>query len=687
MSVNYREEMNRQPRSTSLAERWLGKNAVVNPEVRFVLRGREMGIQDLLVAPQPRRFTPSIEMDKTRVIQNGVESLLADSDPEIESDLLPRHVRDMQKHLHHEARVRTKKNRSAKLSDIVTIDPPDLFIHDSPIARQGDEVMTLADILSPRRAESVGKPKFRADRATELPVGAEELFVDQNPDYGLDLRSGEFQEVHSYIDRRIGDFIIRSGVVNRELLRRKDFQKAFPHTHTVSQLRKLMLGTPFLQYRNKSGEYYLPHDDVRVNLQDQWGRVRFNWDSEENIAALLGSKMPNRFELAKRVLLNAEYLFQMLGWVPNASAIGFDSHTQPPRHTTMIKMIYEAMSQKERQKNKQYFEKMWQFAEAEYWTVFNAKDPQNKLSHDDPLHHTILVDGQLFRRYGSRDSVGGNGYHEETEKATGWDYSDRFEQRAADFSPIDLEMYLHDYERHFEEQARAAGDTMRAEFWQARQAATIARIMRYHLNPKDGYFYDYDIKNKRRGKVASLAGFLPFAVVEDPVLKQSMLKKLREEFLYPNGLALTTENTTPKKPTQQAVRHLEESVQGIIEFHYRDKQWRNPNQFYNVTSHVVDVLMRAGEYETAAEVMENALVGMVRYYKFHGGRLPEKLNVKSGEKGGGADYIDQDELTMPFGAFKKFTELLPAVYKKLGISKKIYDIFNMQVVRRVPLAA
>lgn len=479
--------------------------------------------------------------------------------------------------------------------------------------------------------------RFTGDR--HLPSYTSRFFIDSDPSRGLDLASGLMADVDRYINTQIADFIV------------------VPSKYSKEQI----LDAPGLM-KDERGIYYLPFRFIRPNKERF--TMRFNWDGEQNQEAVLFSDLPDAVRIAQDDLRNAAlFLFPRKGYVPNAAADGYDDRTQPPRHTTMINNINHVMTdeQKVTPENMEFFDQMWQFAAKEYWTVFHPLDPENPnfdpSNPVDILNQNVYVNGERFIRYGGRDMA----YHLTSELATGNDFTDRFYGRAADFQPIDLMYYLAVYERDFRDRARALGDEETAQKWEGRLQNTVDRMKKYHL--KDGWFYDYDFKHDKKSGIDALVGFLPFEFIDDPELKQNMLQKLREDFVYPFGLVLTSEATVPQLPTDEVLEQFPEGMRESIKWLYRTKQWGYPNQFFNMTEQVVDVLMRAGEYDTAEDIMERTLIGLAHYFEEHG-QLPEKNKATTNGFGNGAEYGDQSELAMPMGVFKKFRLQLDSIYER-----------------------
>lgn len=522
------------------------------------------------------------------------------------------------------------------------------------------------------------------DLLSRLPLSTRSFFIDQDVTKGLELTHPTFQEVDSYINNRLESFIIRANERNKELLDSKPYLRNFlpqrfkedkPKKVTEEWLLQALsrhMVEDKMEFKDKQGVNYLPFDDIEPN-DAAFKNKRFNWDSEMHLAAVLHSNLDGKMELAKNSLRNALYLFELpgMGYVPNAAARGLDDRTQPPRHTTMLRMVWDAMSAEERAKpeNQEFFKQMWDFAKREYWEVFNAKDPQNPFSSDDPLHQSIKVDGgEMFTIYGSRDVVT---YHIHSALGGAWDHSKQAYRREADHSRIDLEMYLYQYEQDF---AWLHQGTPDQKEWEARMAKRKDRVLRYNYNPETGWFNHYDFKNRRQSSVDTVTGLFGLRLLDDPQQREKLINYFEERFMHAFGVGLTDPDTLPKMTPEkeQAIEAFESDpgMQLTLKELYNHEQWEGRRQFYIITKQIKDELEFAAESETnpelkqrflrlADQIEKTTLVGLAQYFEKEKaetgeGTLPEKLHAETGEMADGAQYGDQKELVMPFGAFKLF---------------------------------
>lgn len=529
-------------------------------------------------------------------------------------------------------------------------------------------------------------PDSESNRQSDvIPFGVDHYFVDGSPTKGIDFAHLSFQAVDHYIDDRLETFIIRANERNRALLEEKPFLKELLSkriNQRTSMIEEDISEDMLLQelsdhmvndnviYQDADGIYYLPYNDIHPN-DEAFRNKRFGWDTEMHVAAILGSKLQDKTEIAKDSMRNAKYLFDVLGYVPNGAARALDDRTQPARHTRTLRMIYDAMIAEERQlpENQEFFVAMWSFAAREYWEVFHPKDPQLPpgYSSKDRLHQNIVdSNGVLHQRYGSLDEAV---YHDLSACGSGRDFSLDTVGREADHTRIDMQTDLYACEEDFAWWEKTNNRDEKP--WTLRMEQRERRVMENHYDPQTQWFYHYDFKNGRLGTVAPVTGILVLRMINDPKKRAGILAQFEAKFVHGFGIGLTDPDTLPKltPEKEEAIKQLEPDpgMQQTIKEQYVPGQWDGDNQFYNITKHVVDELRAAGEDKLAIRVMEGALIGLVRYFQIKQvinghGKLAEKINSRNGVMGNGAKYGDQDELAMPMGLFKLFMKDLPGLY-------------------------
>jgi alpha,alpha-trehalase len=207
-----------------------------------------------------------------------------------------------------------------------------------------------------------------------------------------------------------------------------------------------------------------------------------------------------------------------------------------------------------------------------------------------------------------------NYLHDLAEAESGWDMTPRFDRRALNFLPVDLNALLYKYEKDFARAAKIFGDAREAAKWE--DAAEQRRIIMNKLmwDKNKGLYYDYNFVKQKRGNVSSLAGFFPmWAGMVDDKQAAVMVKAVRR-FENKGGLA-----TTDALP-------LGQFVLGTM-----PTQWAYPNGWAPLQFVVVKALERYGYHEDAHRVAMKWLKNNLAWFNENNVFL-EKYNVVSPDK-------------------------------------------------------
>lgn len=210
----------------------------------------------------------------------------------------------------------------------------------------------------------------------------------------------------------------------------------------------------------------------------------YYWDS---YFTLLGLLEQDQIDIAKGMVENCFYLLDEYGFVPNANRTYYLTRSQPPLLASMVTAMADAVDDTEG-----WYEKALPYLQTEYeeyWTV----EPH-------------LVPGTGLSRY-----FDDSGEDEHAEDESGWDLTPRFEQRATEFLPIDLNSYLYSYEQTIADIYEFRGDET-ASVWRDRANTRRDRVVARMWDEEAGLFFDYDYVNKRQSSVRSLATFVPLWV-------------------------------------------------------------------------------------------------------------------------------------------------------------------------------
>src|SRR5258706_3912029 len=278
----------------------------------------------------------------------------------------------------------------------------------------------------------------------------------------------------------------------------------------------------------------LRHPYVSPNDTSHWKASLFYWDTYFIFRGMVGTKdewiMP-------KVVGNFSYLLQKYGIIPNATVWAFLGHSQPPFLSSMVFDGYYAI------KRSGGVRGMVKKQCANFWLSHYMKVAKSEYEHVCENNETYYhkVEEYVLSRYGDRDV----GYALTSERESGWDFTTRFYNRCNDFLPVDLNSYLHKYEKDF---ARAAHILRRRKDevnWEEKAQIRHDRMKKLMWNSKEGFFFDYDYINKLQSKYYSLAGFVPMwaKLATSDEAKQIVKKLPLFETAY--GLTITAKISMP----------------------------------------------------------------------------------------------------------------------------------------------
>lgn len=316
----------------------------------------------------------------------------------------------------------------------------------------------------------------------------------------------------------------------------------------------------------------------------------YYWDSYFMVQGLLDK---DHKALVMGILDNLLALFERFKVVPNASRTYLTGRSQPPFLTTFIFDIYQAYNPGD-----EWLKQAMSVAKQEYSTVWmGVKKPNERQVHKG-----------LSRYYDI------NYLHDLAEAESGWDMTPRFDRKALNFLPVDLNALLYKYETDFARSARIFDDKREAARWEDAAAQRKKAMDKLMWDRIRGLYYDYNYVKKKRGNVSSLAAFFPmWAGMVDEKQAESLVKGLRR-FEHKGGLA-----TTDALP-------LGQFVLGSM-----PTQWAYPNGWAPLQFVVVKALERYGYHDDARRIANKWLKTNLNWYNQHHVFL-EKYNVVSPDK-------------------------------------------------------
>ncbi|MBV9962277.1 MAG: alpha,alpha-trehalase TreA [Parafilimonas sp.] len=358
------------------------------------------------------------------------------------------------------------------------------------------------------------------------------------------------------------------------------------------------------------------------------GRFRevFYWDS---YFTMLGLAESNEWELIENMIENFVYLINKVGFIPNGNRTYFLSRSQPPYFSSMIELF---ASHNGDEVYKKYLPALQK--EYDYWM-----DKTQSTKHVVQLDDGII----LNRYYDQTDKPRPEAYWQDSELSeksddkellyrdlraaceSGWDFSGRWFKDGKTFEtiqttnliPIDLNCLLYHLEATLNKAYQQNHDSANAYAFKTKAEQRKAAINKYFYDDKDGWYYDYNISEKKLNNQKTIAGITPFFFNIPP---KNYINKavalLKEEFLKDGGVVTTLINT--------------------------EQQWDWPNGWAPLQWLAIKGLDNYGEKELAAELAHRWATLNIRVYR-NTGKLMEKYNVIDTDlTAGGGEYPSQD---------------------------------------------
>jgi alpha,alpha-trehalase len=355
------------------------------------------------------------------------------------------------------------------------------------------------------------------------------------------------------------------------------YWKKIERFHPKDDESLLGLPKPYLvpSYRQKTGFDY---------------NELYYWDSYFMIQSIMDEEHK---ELVMGILEDLMFLYRRFKVVPNASRTYLTGRSQPPFLTSFIFDVYTAYNLSEA-----WLKESIALAEDEYKTVWmGVKKPNERLVYKG-----------LSRYYDI------NYLHDLAEAESGWDMTPRFDRKALNFLPVDLNALLYKYEMDFARAAKIFNDPRTAAYWEdvaAQRKATMNKLM---WDRPRGLYYDYNYVKQKRGGSSSLAAYFPmWAGMVDEKQAASLVKAMRR-FEQKGGLS-----TTDSLP-------LGQFVLGTL-----PTQWAYPNGWAPLHFIVVKALERYGYHTEARRIAMKWLKTNMHWFNQEHVFL-EKYNVVSPEK-------------------------------------------------------
>jgi alpha,alpha-trehalase len=316
----------------------------------------------------------------------------------------------------------------------------------------------------------------------------------------------------------------------------------------------------------------------------------YYWDSYFMVQGMLNDQHK---ELVMGILENLESLFERYKVIPNASRTYLTGRSQPPFLTTFILDVHQNYNLDDK-----WLKQNMEVAKREYETVWMGMKKPNER--------------QVYRNLSRYYDI--NYLHDLAEAESGWDMTPRFDRRALNYLPVDLNALLYKYETDFARVEKQLGNVREAAKWD-----DLAEVRKKTMNQLmwdriRGLYYDYNYVKKKRSNVSSLAAYFPmWAGMVDDKQAAALVKALRR-FEHKGGLS-----TTDALP-------LGQFVLGSL-----PTQWAYPNGWAPLHFIVIKALERYGYHSDARRIATKWLKTNLMWFNNEHVFL-EKYNVVSPEK-------------------------------------------------------
>jgi alpha,alpha-trehalase len=187
-----------------------------------------------------------------------------------------------------------------------------------------------------------------------------------------------------------------------------------------------------------------------------------------------------------------------------------------------------------------------------------------------------------------------------------WDFTPRFDRRAADFCPVDLNAVLYAFEENMAYGNRVLGRDDE-KHWMERAAHRRALVQRLLWNDGLGCYVDYDAVKRAQADLISAATLFPLAAgMATPEQAERVVRVSRHKLECAHGVATCEERKHP--------------------YLY---QWDYPNGWPCLQVIAIQAFDRYGFHADARRVAEKYVNTVIRNFRTTGD-LWEKYNVVTG---------------------------------------------------------
>ncbi len=357
----------------------------------------------------------------------------------------------------------------------------------------------------------------------------------------------------------------------------KDYWSHLVRNHPHDQGSLIGLPHPYLVPSYAEGVEF---DYDELYYWDSYFMVQGLWDAEHK-------------DLITGILDDLIFLYKRFKIIPNSSQYYMTGRSQPPFLTSFIFDVWNYYH-----KDINWLAERIDIAKQEYETVWMGTRKPN----------VRQVYQGLSRYYDY------NYLNDIAETESGWDMTPRFNRKALNYLPVDLNALLYKYETDFARYAKMTGDRSEADKWDAAAETRKQTMNSLMWDKAKGLFYDYDFVRQKRGSVASLASYYPMWAGMVDSRQAALLARSIGRFNNKGGLA-----TTDSLPISQMVLGSSPT------------QWAYPNGWAPLHFLVVKGLERYGYHDEAKSIALKWIKTNLSWFNQHHIFL-EKYNVVSPDK-------------------------------------------------------
>ncbi|XHR31061.1 MAG: trehalase family glycosidase [Chthoniobacteraceae bacterium] len=327
----------------------------------------------------------------------------------------------------------------------------------------------------------------------------------------------------------------------------------------------------------------------------------YYWDTYFTCLGLIQSRREDLVLLNSRNFL---YLINRFGFIPNGSRTYYLNRSQPPYFAALIRLLSQTgVDDKFAAEVLCGLKKEYQFWKTRRATPIGLARFGN--------HASVAELREFFDAIAERAQLTGETEQEKlaeashtlSEAESGWDFSPRFDHRCEDFCPVDLNSNLYLYEELLAEASMGAEQ----QEWRLRAAQRREWLTEFCWDAKQGAFFDYDFKKRRRGTILAASSFHP--------LWAGVATK--------EQAALVRQKTLPRLEVEFGIATCERGVRKRL------CQWDFPNAWPCLQSIVYQGLARYGYIEDARRVAGKYVDIVCRAFR-KTGDLWEKYNAQDG---------------------------------------------------------